>query len=104
MKEAGSFVSLDTNKTLKMPYNDLQGWVIETSGTLKGELFAELVDVSANCAIKDFSMKFQLKDNYVSTDNSIRFFLYKAQQKTDSIIRMKKILFPLVLRLRLHLF
>ena len=70
MKEAGSFTSLATNKTLKMPYNDLSGWVIETSGTLKGELYVELVDVSCNCAIKDFSMKFQLKDNFVSSDNS----------------------------------
>ena len=30
----------------------------------------ELVDVSSNCAIKDFSLKFQLKDNYVPDDNS----------------------------------
>ena len=70
MKEAGSFVSLATNKTLSMPYNDLSGWVIEMPGTLKGELYVELVDVNANCAIKDFSMKFQLKENYVPTDNS----------------------------------
>lgn len=70
MKEAGSFVSLKTNKVLSMPYNDLTGYVIETAGTLKGELYVELVDVDMNCAIKDFGMKFQLKDNYVPTDNA----------------------------------
>ena len=53
-----------------MPYNDLTGWIIETQGTLKGELYVELVDVDMNCAIKDFGMKFQLKDNYVPANNA----------------------------------
>ena len=70
MKEAGSFVSIKNTKVLSMPYNDLTGYIIETQGTLKGELYVELVDVDMNCAIKDFGMKFQLKDNYVPADNS----------------------------------
>mgnify|MGYP003449767659 CR=1 FL=1 len=70
MKEAGSFASIKNTKVLSMPYNDLTGYIIETQGTLKGELYVELVDVDTNCAIKDFGMKFQLKDNYVPTDNA----------------------------------
>ena len=70
MKEAGSFVSIKNTKVLSMPYNDLTGYIIETAGTLRGELYVELVDVDMNCAIKDFGMKFQLKDNYVPTDNA----------------------------------
>ena len=70
MKEAGSFTSIKNTKVLSMPYNDLTGYIIETAGTLKGELYVELVDVDMNCAIKDFGMKFQLKDNYVPTDNA----------------------------------
>lgn len=70
MKEAGSFVSIKNTKVLSMPYNDLTGYIIETQGTLKGELYVELVDVDMNCAIKDFGMKFQLKDNYIPTDNA----------------------------------
>jgi hypothetical protein len=70
LKEAGTFAALKNTKVLSMPYNDLSGYVIETQGTLKGELYVELVDVDMNCAIKDFGMKFQLKDNYVPTDNA----------------------------------
>lgn len=70
MPGTGSFVGLKTNKVLSMPYNELSGYVIETAGALKGELYVELVDVDMNCAIKDFGMKFQLKDNYVPTDNA----------------------------------
>lgn len=70
MKEAGSFVSIKNTKVLSMPYNDLTGYIIEKAGTLRGELYVELVDVDMNCAIKDFGMKFQLKDNYVPTDNA----------------------------------
>ena len=70
LKEAGTFAALKNTKVLSMPYNDLTGWIIETQGTLKGELYVELVDVDMNCAIKDFGMKFQLKDNYVPTDNA----------------------------------
>ena len=70
LKEAGAFAALKNTKVLSMPYNDLTGWIIETQGTLKGELYVELVDVDMNCAIKDFGMKFQLKDNYVPTDNA----------------------------------
>ena len=68
--ESSTFVSLKNTKVLSMPYNDLTGYIVETVGTLKGELFFELVDVDRNCAIKDFGMKFQLKDNYVPTDNA----------------------------------
>lgn len=70
IETSGTYVALHTNKVLSMPYNDLSGYVIETSGLQKGELYMELVDVSSNCAIKDFSLKFQLKDNYVPDDNS----------------------------------
>lgn len=70
LKEAGTFAALKNTKVLSMPYNDLTGWIIETQGTLKGELYVELVDVDMNCAIKDFGMKFQLKDNYIPTDNA----------------------------------
>lgn len=68
--KSSTFVSLKNTKVLSMPYNDLTGYIVETAGTLKGELFFELVDVDRNCAIKDFGMKFQLKDNYVPTDNA----------------------------------
>lgn len=70
LKEAGTFAALKNTKVLSMPYNDLTGWIIETQGTLKGELYVELVDVDMNCAIKDFGMKFQLKDNYVPANNA----------------------------------
>jgi hypothetical protein len=66
MKKAGSFTQLETNKTLSMPYNDLSGWVIETNGTLKGELYFSIRNASMNCAIKDLSLKYQLKDDYTA--------------------------------------
>lgn len=75
MKEAGSFTELSTNKVLSAPYNDLTGWIIETHGTMMGELYVELVDVSDNCAIKDFRMKFQLRDEYaIENDDDDRVY------------------------------
>jgi hypothetical protein len=71
IKTAGQFVSLATNKTLSQPYNGLTGWLIETGELLTGELYFSILDVDTNCAVKDFSMKYQLKDDFVlsSSDN-----------------------------------
>ena len=66
---SAGFASLDTNKTLAMPYNGLEGWIIELAGTMRGELYFEIANVTDNCVIKDLSLKYQIKDDY-SKDTS----------------------------------
>ena len=65
-----SFVALQSNKTLEMPYNGATGYIIPITGTLKGEVFFAIMDVSENCAVKDFKLEFQVSDDYVTVQKS----------------------------------
>lgn len=65
-----SFVALQSNKTLEMPYNGATGYIIPITGTLKGEVFFAIMDVSENCAVKDFKLEFQVSDDYVTDQKS----------------------------------
>jgi hypothetical protein len=65
-----SFVALRSNKTLGMPYNGATGYIIPITGTLKGEVFFAIMDVSENCAVKDFKLEFQVSDDYVTVQKS----------------------------------
>lgn len=66
-----SFLALKTNKTLTMPYDGVTGYVIPTGPKiLYGEIYFSIMDCNYNCAIKDFSLSFQLSDDYILANNS----------------------------------
>ena len=70
VKTAGVFVALRTNKTLDMPYNDLEGYVAEITEMMQGELYFSIQDVNRNCAIKDLKLQFQVKDDYTTVEGA----------------------------------
>jgi len=88
--KSGEFDSINSNKTLSVPYNGLTGYIIPLpDGTpLCGELIFKIVDLESsktdgqsglaeyhyNCFIKDFSMNYQLKDGYNTDSNTDRTY------------------------------
>lgn len=59
----GTFVRLKSTKTLSMPYNNADGYIIEIPELLTGELYFSIRDVNVNCAIKNLKLSFTPRDD-----------------------------------------
>jgi len=68
--QAGQFVSLEKNKTLSMPYDGLDGYIVEIPELMTGEVYFSIRDVNYNCAIKNFKIQYQRKDDYTQVDGA----------------------------------
>ena len=80
----GGFVSCKNTKTLTMPYNGLDGYIMPLpntpySGDVKFKIVGfqaqwDITGVYLNCFLKDLSLKYQIKDGYNVDADSDRIY------------------------------
>jgi hypothetical protein len=78
----GGFLPIQTNKTLSMPYNGMDGYIIPLPDSpVFGELKFQLVhiytiqpNIAYNLLIKDLKLSYQLKDDYYTEGGTDRVY------------------------------
>ncbi|MCI1681449.1 MAG: hypothetical protein LKI39_02710 [Bacteroides sp.] len=78
---SGGFLNIKSTKTLAMPYDGLEGYVIPIGETLIGQLRfiikgfkAYMLNGSMNCFLKDLKCVYQKVDGYGEDDNTDRTY------------------------------